>query len=78
MISFWGEHGVGYMEWWKVVVTEKDRVKPLMGTSKRGQASHCRLCYASQTTEVDNQLSPQRRLSVLGVPNDVRAPREFS
>ena len=53
----------------------EDSISFGMTTSRNGQASHCRQCCASQTTEVDDQPSQQRGLSD---SNDARASRELA
>ena len=46
-----------------VVVAEEDHVDYGRTTSRNGQASRRRHCRASQTTEVDGQVSQQMQLS---------------
>ena len=44
------------------VVAEEDRVNHGRTASSNEQASHCRRCCASQTTEIDGRPSQRRRL----------------
>ena len=53
-----------FREMLKVVVTEEDCMNHGRAMSWVGQASHCRCCCGSQTTEVYEQPSLQRRLWV--------------
>ena len=44
--------------------SDEDRANHEETTSSNGQATRCRRCCVSQTTEVDGQPSQRRRLSV--------------
>ena len=58
-----------------VIVAEEDLVNHGGTTSRNGQASHCRHCCASQTTEAYGRQLQQRRLSEYS--NDAWALREL-
>ena len=70
---YWSVQKSYYMEQWMEVIAEKDRVNDGGTTRMNGQASRCRPCCASRTTEIEGRPSQRMRLSEY--PNDTTAPR---